>query len=96
MSCYCEPKKDYISQKIILKTKAVKEAQNPQRFQFTRTAIESHFKAGINIIICGHAHKEEKQQLNKHVFYALPAWEDNKGYYLLFNKGAFDLYEFNP
>ncbi len=87
---------NYISQIFILKSKEVTGAQDQSRFQFTRAAIEDHFKAGIDIIICGHAHRKEEQRINGHIFYVMPAWEDNMGYYLLYNKDAFVLHEFNP
>ncbi len=87
---------NYIAKKFILQSKSVIEAQDQSRFQFTKAIIEEHFNEGINIIICGHAHSGEKQQLREHIFYVLPAWENKKGYYLLYNKGAFDLYEFKP
>ena len=85
---------NYLAEKFILKSKQVINAQDPARFQFTKTYLEELFDQGINTIICGHSHKQMAQQWGANRFIVLPAWEDKKGFYLLYAHNAFTLHEF--
>ncbi|MCX8043741.1 MAG: UDP-2,3-diacylglucosamine diphosphatase [Desulfobacterota bacterium] len=76
------------------KSKEVISAQDPSRFEFTRAAIEQHFTAGIDVVICGHTHKMEHFVSGAKRFYSLPCWDDERGYYLLYKKGEFALHTF--
>jgi UDP-2,3-diacylglucosamine hydrolase len=85
---------NFIARKFILKSKRVIQSQNPSRFQFTMELIENKFRKGIDIIICGHAHRMQKTVSGEHAFYVLPPWDDNKGGYLLYDNGDFTLNDF--
>lgn len=76
------------------KSKQVIAAQDPSRFAFTREAIERHFNAGIDVVICGHTHNPEHFITDDRRFYSLPCWDDDTGYYLLYEHGAFSLHAF--
>jgi UDP-2,3-diacylglucosamine diphosphatase len=85
---------NYLAGKFMLQSKKVIQAQDPCRFQFTRSAIEKKFDSGIDYVICGHTHLPETFQSGKHIFHALPAWEDDTGYYLYYAQNEFKLKKF--
>jgi len=83
-----------IARRFILKSKEVISAQDPSRFQFTEAAIERLFRSGIDAVICGHTHKPETRRSGERVFYALPAWDEQAGHYLMHHEGLFSMHEF--
>ncbi len=85
---------NYLAGKFMLQSKKVIQAQDPSRFCFTRNAIEKKFNDGIDYVICGHTHQPETFQSGAHVFHALPAWDDNSGYYLHYEHEVFTLKHF--
>ncbi len=89
------PLENYIAKKFILKSKQVISTQEQVRFDFSRNVIERHFNSGIDVIICGHAHKLKIQPFGKNCFYALPAWEDNKGNFLVCTDTECSFHEFS-
>jgi UDP-2,3-diacylglucosamine pyrophosphatase LpxH len=78
-----------IARRFIIRSKQVISSQEPSRFQFTSSAIETHFKRGIDVVICGHTHAEETFQLDGRHFYALGCWDDTTGPYLVHRNGEF-------
>lgn len=85
---------NWIARQFIFQSKKVINAQDPARFAFTREAIDRLFAAGIDVVICGHTHKPEQYQAGKRRFFALPAWDDAAGHYLLYRQGDFSLHQF--
>jgi len=81
-----------IARSFIRQSKKVISRQNPERFAFTRSAIEKLFTAGIDIVICGHTHTLEHFSCNGKQFFALPAWDDNAGHYLRYHNGSLSLH----
>jgi len=85
-----------IARQFIFHSKKVINAQDPARFAVTREAIDRLFTAGIDVLICGHTHKPEHYQTGGKQFFALPAWDDGIGHFLVYRQGEFSLHEFNP
>lgn len=83
-----------IAKLFMQKSKRVIESQDQSRFQFTHSAIENLFNSGIDVVICGHTHKQEHYISGSKCFYALPSWDDGKGHYLLHQDGTFSMHEF--
>ena len=79
----------YIARRFIIRSKQVVRAQEPSRFQFTRSAIEAHFQRGIDAVICGHTHAEQTFSAGTKHFYALGCWDDTAGPYLVHREGNF-------
>jgi len=86
---------NYIARKCILRSKKAILSQDESNLQFSVELMRDYFNAGIDVIICGHAHRMEQQFFGEHCFYALPCWKDGKGNYLLYNGGEFILREFS-
>jgi UDP-2,3-diacylglucosamine hydrolase len=79
----------------IKRSKQVIEAQESWRFQFPDNVIESAFKRGIDMIICGHAHKPTVRHFDgDRSFIVLPHWTSRSGGYLYMNDGAFQVRAF--
>ena len=76
------------------KSKQVIAGQDPSRFAFTRKAIERHFNAGIDVVVCGHTHSSEHFITSNKQFYSLPCWNDETGHYLLYERGQFSFHVF--
>jgi UDP-2,3-diacylglucosamine hydrolase len=85
---------NYIAKKLMSKSKKTISAQDKSLLTLSTTAIKELFTRGIDTIICGHTHKCEHQVFGDHIFHTLPAWEDEKGWYLLNSQGKFNLHEF--
>ncbi|MCX5895912.1 MAG: metallophosphoesterase [Proteobacteria bacterium] len=85
---------NYLAGKFILKSKQVIYAQDQSRFQFSEEAINAYFMNGMDAVICGHAHKTVIHKWGEKCFYALPAWDQGKGGYLLLQNGIFRFNEF--
>jgi len=85
---------NFLAKKFILKSKEVIESQEQSRFQFTMDLVRDYFSDGIDTVICGHGHRKEEHHLKQHSFYALPAWENARGHYLLHAGGDFGYHEF--
>jgi UDP-2,3-diacylglucosamine hydrolase len=82
-----------IAQLFMQHSKRVIKSQDQARFQFTRDAIENLFHAGVDVVICGHTHKQEHYVSGSKCFYALPSWDDDTGHYLLHQDGTFSMHE---
>jgi len=78
-----------LARRFIIKSKQVVDAQDQCRFQITRSAVEAHFKRGVDAVICGHTHVEETVTSGAGQFFALGCWEDTRGSYLVHRDGAF-------
>jgi len=77
------------------RSKQVIGAQESWRFQFSDKVIENAFKRGIDMIICGHAHKPAVRHFDgERSFIALPHWTSCSGGYLHMKNGAFHVREF--
>ena len=87
---------NYLAGKFMLQSKKVIQCQDPGRFQFTKTAIEHKFGEGIDYVICGHTHKPETFQSGAHIFHALPAWDDESGYFLHYDHNELTLKQYKP
>lgn len=87
---------NYLAHKFMMQSKKVIQAQDPSRFRFTRNAIEKKFKDGIDYVICGHTHLPETFQSGAHIFHALPAWDENSGYFLYYENDEFTLKRVKP
>jgi UDP-2,3-diacylglucosamine hydrolase len=85
---------NFFAQKFIEKSKKVISSQDPSKLQFSVDRIRDCFEKGNDVIICGHAHRLDKQVWGEYGFYALPHWGDRQGGYLLFNQSEFSLHEF--
>ncbi len=85
---------NYIARKFILKSKSVICSQDQSKLQFSADIIKRYFSSGIDTVICGHAHRTENLVFGKNRFYALPCWENSRGWYLLYDRGDFALHEF--
>jgi UDP-2,3-diacylglucosamine hydrolase len=85
---------NYLAKKFILRSKKVISSQDQTNFQFSPSVIEAYFQKGIDIIICGHAHKVIQKDFGDKSFYSLPSWEQGRGGYLLYHKGSFTCHEF--
>jgi len=85
---------NYIANKFILKSKKVIAGQAAENFEITLDLLKHHFKSGIDTIICGHIHKLEENIIDGKEFFSLPAWEDDKGCYLLFENNTFNISHF--
>jgi UDP-2,3-diacylglucosamine hydrolase len=79
----------FIARKFIIRSKQVVNSQDQSRFLFTRSAIEDHFRRGIDAVVCGHRHVEETFSVGAKHFYALGCWEDSSGPYLVHREGEF-------
>ncbi len=88
------PIENYLARKFILKSKQVINAQDQSRFQFSSAAIQSQLSSGIDIVICGHAHKAINEAFGEKHFYALPSWDQGAGGYLLCHNGTCTFMEF--
>ncbi len=88
------PIENFIARKFIIKSKKVISSQDQARFQFTMEHIENRFADGIDTIICGHRHQEVQHRSGGHRFFALPAWQDDAGPYLVYADGDFRLETF--
>ena len=86
---------NYLAEKFILRSEKVVEAQEQSVFQFTMEYIEEYFNAGVNAVICGHAHKKVTRKFGKCCFYALPAWDTEPGNYLLVENSEFTFRQFS-
>ncbi len=86
---------NYIADKFILKSKEIIAAQDSEIFKITIDLLKHHYESGIDAVICGHIHRLEKSIINNKEFFALPAWENDKGNYLLFENNKFTLSFFN-
>ena len=81
----------------IRRSKQVVKSQEPWRLQFSDKAIADTFKQGIDMIICGHAHKPAVRHFDSGgSFVALPHWTSLSGGYLYMNDGAFQVRAFPP
>jgi len=79
----------------IQRSKQVIEAQESWRFQFSDTVIEAAFKGGIDMIICGHAHKPAARHFDgDRSFIVLPHWTSCSGGYGYMKDGAFQVRAF--
>jgi UDP-2,3-diacylglucosamine hydrolase len=88
------PAENYLARKFILKSKQVIHAQEQSRFQFSHAAIMDCFQQGNDIIMCGHSHKRLAESYGDKTFYALPAWDNHRGGYVLHYNGVFSLCDF--
>lgn len=80
---------NYIAGRFMLKSKTVIKSQDPERFKVTRPLLEQYFKTGIDAVICGHIHRYLCETIAGKPFFALPAWEDHQGNYLLLENNTF-------
>jgi len=79
----------------IQRSKQVIGAQESWRFQFADNVIEDTFKRGIDMIICGHAHKPTVRHFDAdRSFIVLPHWTSRSGGYLYMRDGAFQVRAF--
>ena len=85
---------NYVAEKCILKSKREIDSKSVSCLEFTEACIRGHFSSGVNVIVCGHAHRHEEKRFGDDCFYALPAWEDNKGFYLFYQSNQFILRDF--
>jgi len=88
------PVENYLAKKFILKSKRVINAQDSSCFRFSQDAVMDCFQQGNDVIICGHSHNRMKERFGDKHFYALPAWDQHKGGYVLHYNGAFSLCDF--
>jgi UDP-2,3-diacylglucosamine hydrolase len=83
---------NYIVRRFILRSKeSFVDQQKAQgsRFEFTREAIETCFRRGIDVVICGHTHEEEYFSSGQNQFFALGGWDEALGPYLVHRDGMF-------
>jgi UDP-2,3-diacylglucosamine hydrolase len=79
----------------IQRSKQVIGAQEAWRFQFSDDVIEAAFQRGIDMIICGHAHKPTVRHFDgDRSFIVLPHWTSRSGGYLYMKDGAFQVRAF--
>jgi UDP-2,3-diacylglucosamine hydrolase len=79
----------------IQRSKQVIGAQEPWRFKFPDNVIKDTFKRGIDMIICGHAHKPTVKHFDgERSFIVLPHWTSSSGGYLHMRNGAFQVRAF--
>lgn len=88
------PVENLIARMMIKKSKQTIKSQSPSTFEFTTPEIDRRFANGTDVVICGHRHRKEVYQNRDKRFYALPAWKDNAGHYLLHEGGEFCFHEF--
>jgi UDP-2,3-diacylglucosamine hydrolase len=86
---------NYLAEKFILRSVKVVGTQDQSVFQFTMEYIEEYFNAGVNAVICGHAHRKVTQGFGECCFYALPAWDTEPGNYLLYDNSEFTFHQFS-
>lgn len=79
----------------IQRSKQVIGAQESWRFQFSDKVIAATFKRGIDMIICGHAHKPTVKHFDgDRSFIVLPHWTSCSGGYGYMKDGAFQVRAF--
>jgi UDP-2,3-diacylglucosamine hydrolase len=83
---------NYLARKFIITSKKVIDSQDQSRFQFSTAALTGCFNRGIDVIICGHAHKAAAESFDEKLFYTLPAWDRGAGGYLKYGDGGFALH----
>jgi UDP-2,3-diacylglucosamine hydrolase len=85
---------NYIVNKFMLQSKKTIAKQDPETFKITGNLLQYYFDNGCDVIICGHVHNLEQNITENKQFYSLPAWEEDKGNYLLYenNKFTFNYY----
>ena len=83
---------NYLARKFIITSKKVIYSQDQSRFQFSSAALMEYFNRGIDVIICGHAHKAAAETCGGKLFYTLPAWDNGTGGYLRHQGGVFSLH----
>lgn len=88
------PLENYLALKCIARSKHIIASQDKSRLRFSEQVLSAHFQRGIDVIVCGHAHRLENRRYGSKRFYALPPWEDAMGSYLIFNQEQFTLREF--
>ena len=93
----CIPGKveNYIAKKFMLQSKKTIAKQSPETFNITDSLLQNHFNNGCDVIICGHVHKLEQKITGNKQFYCLPAWEENRGNYLLYENNKFTFAYYN-
>ena len=84
---------NYLAGKFIITSKKVIQSQAQSRFQFSPSALASCFNRGVDVIICGHAHRAATETFDGKLFYTLPAWDCGSGGYLCYQQGAFSLHD---
>ena len=85
------PVENYLAKKFILKSKRVINAQDPSCLRFSQDAIMDCFQQGNDVIICGHSHNPLTEKFGDKHFFALPAWDQHAGGYVLHYNEAFSL-----
>jgi UDP-2,3-diacylglucosamine hydrolase len=84
---------NYLARKFIITSKKIIHSQDQSRFQFSSAVLTELFSRGVDVIICGHAHKAAAETFDKKLFYTLPAWDQGTGGYLHFFADAFALHD---
>jgi len=84
---------NYLARKFIITSKKVIHSQDQSCFQFSPAALTGCFNRGIDVIICGHAHRASAETFGGKLFYTLPAWDQGSGGYLLYQQGTFSLHD---
>jgi len=83
---------NYLAGKFIITSKKVIHSQDQSRFQFSTAVVAELFGRGVDVIICGHAHKAAAKTFDEKLFYTLPAWDRDSGGYLQYHEGTFALH----
>lgn len=84
---------NYLAGKFIITSKKVIQSQAQSRFQFSTEALAGCFNRGVDVIICGHAHRAATETFDGKLFYTLPAWDCGSGGYLRYQQEAFSLHD---
>jgi UDP-2,3-diacylglucosamine hydrolase len=84
---------NYLAGKFIITSKKVIQSQAQSRFQFSPSALAGCFSRGVDVIICGHAHRAATENFDGKLFFTLPAWDHGSGGYLRYQQEAFSLHE---
>jgi len=84
---------NYLAEKFIITSKKVIQSQAQSRFQFSPSALAGCFNRGVDVIICGHAHRAATETFDGKLFYTLPAWDCGSGGYLRYQQGVFSLHD---
>jgi UDP-2,3-diacylglucosamine pyrophosphatase LpxH len=84
---------NYLARKFIITSKKVIQAQDQSRFQFSGAVLRELFDRGMDVIICGHAHRAVAEKFGEKIFYTLPAWDCGSGGYLRYQQGVFSFHD---
>jgi UDP-2,3-diacylglucosamine hydrolase len=84
---------NYLARKFIITSKKVIYSQDQSCFQFSTAALTGCFNSGIDVIICGHAHRAAAETFDGKLFFTLPAWDRGSGGYLRYHQGTFSLHD---